>query len=501
MSGNEWTGISESAKHLIRSLLTLRPEHRMTVTEALDHPWILGNSNMPTPQIINLSKKFSPDSTSKGVTSHRNGKGTPSQLSKTTSPSMDHRPAQTKVKSTPVRTPNDIERSAAAAAASKSRKNPKNDSQMKTPNDKPNGIAISAEVPIGNIFWSIRSQGQNYNAYSLSRSQSESGSILNKDNNSSKSSSQGETVQVSLFGQVMGACQKTSNIARSSSFAGSKESSKVIGSSNLLLSVKSSPVRNYQGSDSSDISPKGTNLKASTTRKRKSKTDGGVMVNEGSAIKRKKTNGPAQTSLNRNSIIYHDDSIDVDCKELSDDQIEIDSDEESKSNFHQLEINKQSKKDSENTSMIDVTNKQQLKIDKGTNSSVRKGKSHGASEKLAVNSLEKAWKLDDPSYDRITEKLEKREENTQGVSNLAEKSDVDCITPEKRDENVSHDNIRENHMIADIEPENGEGNILTHNTKREANANLRRPTSARKLRTPMKSIADLFKSKTRITSS
>jgi serine/threonine protein kinase len=37
----DWSDISSSAKELIQSLLVVDPIHRMTVGEALRHPWIL----------------------------------------------------------------------------------------------------------------------------------------------------------------------------------------------------------------------------------------------------------------------------------------------------------------------------------------------------------------------------------------------------------------------------------------------------------------------------
>ena len=41
VTGNEWNPISWEAKHMIRSLLTLRADQRLTTQEALQHPWIL----------------------------------------------------------------------------------------------------------------------------------------------------------------------------------------------------------------------------------------------------------------------------------------------------------------------------------------------------------------------------------------------------------------------------------------------------------------------------
>jgi Protein kinase domain len=52
VSGPEWTAISESAKHMVRSLLTLRPDQRINVLEASQHPWIRGEPSMKAAQNI-----------------------------------------------------------------------------------------------------------------------------------------------------------------------------------------------------------------------------------------------------------------------------------------------------------------------------------------------------------------------------------------------------------------------------------------------------------------
>ena len=57
ISGPEWTAISESAKHMVRSLLTLRPDQRINVLEASQHPWIRGESYMKPAQNIPGSEK------------------------------------------------------------------------------------------------------------------------------------------------------------------------------------------------------------------------------------------------------------------------------------------------------------------------------------------------------------------------------------------------------------------------------------------------------------
>eukprot|EP00605_Chrysophyceae_sp_TOSAG23-4_P000835 GSChrysophyteH1.ASY1.ANO1.925.1 assembled CDS len=42
ISGPLWDSISDPAKHLVRSMMTLQPEKRLSVREALEHPWITG---------------------------------------------------------------------------------------------------------------------------------------------------------------------------------------------------------------------------------------------------------------------------------------------------------------------------------------------------------------------------------------------------------------------------------------------------------------------------
>ena len=45
-----WTEISDSAKDLVRRLLTVDPAHRFTAAQVLSHPWITGGaSSKPLP--------------------------------------------------------------------------------------------------------------------------------------------------------------------------------------------------------------------------------------------------------------------------------------------------------------------------------------------------------------------------------------------------------------------------------------------------------------------
>ena len=52
---NEWEGISEDAKDLIRKLLEYSPDKRLSAEEALDHPWfhnILGESKISNKSMV-----------------------------------------------------------------------------------------------------------------------------------------------------------------------------------------------------------------------------------------------------------------------------------------------------------------------------------------------------------------------------------------------------------------------------------------------------------------
>ena len=52
LSGAEWANISESAKHLVRSMMTLRPDQRLTVDRALAHPWITNEKFQEKPNSL-----------------------------------------------------------------------------------------------------------------------------------------------------------------------------------------------------------------------------------------------------------------------------------------------------------------------------------------------------------------------------------------------------------------------------------------------------------------
>lgn len=43
--GKEWSSISESAKDLLRRMLTVDPKRRITIAEILTHPWLKNKRN------------------------------------------------------------------------------------------------------------------------------------------------------------------------------------------------------------------------------------------------------------------------------------------------------------------------------------------------------------------------------------------------------------------------------------------------------------------------
>ena len=62
MTSSAWSIVSDSAKNLVKRMLTLNPQERITITETLSHPWILDrkrvcmNTHLPT--TIENMKKF-----------------------------------------------------------------------------------------------------------------------------------------------------------------------------------------------------------------------------------------------------------------------------------------------------------------------------------------------------------------------------------------------------------------------------------------------------------
>lgn len=57
--GSQWRNISDNAKDFIKRLMTLRPDKRISVSEALRHPWIVGNSLESVDHSTNISSSSS----------------------------------------------------------------------------------------------------------------------------------------------------------------------------------------------------------------------------------------------------------------------------------------------------------------------------------------------------------------------------------------------------------------------------------------------------------
>lgn len=52
----DWANVTDQAKQLVTALLTVDPKKRMTVSKALEHPWICRGSNKIRPPAFNNVK-------------------------------------------------------------------------------------------------------------------------------------------------------------------------------------------------------------------------------------------------------------------------------------------------------------------------------------------------------------------------------------------------------------------------------------------------------------
>ena len=72
LSGVEWVHVSSSAKHLISSMMTLRPDQRLTVEQALAHPWM---RNEPFPDKPSIGQFINSRSTTSSSAAFPEGHG------------------------------------------------------------------------------------------------------------------------------------------------------------------------------------------------------------------------------------------------------------------------------------------------------------------------------------------------------------------------------------------------------------------------------------------
>lgn len=400
LSGPEWHKISDSAKHLIRSLMTLRPEQRINVDQALSHPWITEQpfsmnmtNQMPKNQQL-IQNYLQPRSARQNLTA------IPKASAAT---GTDFAPSSKDI----------------SVNESKQETNP-------------------VRVPIGNVFWSIRASKE---VGKVKIDDGEVGrSVL------SESVLQISTPSVSLFEQVMNKAQsKESSIANVTSAQ--------VNPSTAVLDINTRSVSCICDRNSTDKSQKAL---------RQIDIDRKASRNHSSAYKRK-----VQKIQKEPGVIVlrycSGNSSEDEYRELPNDQIEsYSSDGDSKRDVPVGAIQSIPKKSrrSSHTAMQKINR----------NTSTNEGK--------AVYSLEKAWKLDQPNKVDHTTLPQESQTNVE-----TESKDFNEVTPSGSSIKASIVSV---HSCTVSDYKSGHGND---------SKSLRKQPSKRKLRQPVKSMADIFKRK------
>jgi serine/threonine protein kinase len=413
LSGPEWHSISESAKHLIRSLMTLRPEHRINVDQALKHPWI---TQLAPPSSMKLpaAKKNQPS-----IQSYLNPQPH-AQLSKLESVSKSKPPENLKPKET-------------APAAS---------TGASTPHE---AASAPDRIPIGNIFWSIRSSKD------ASEMKAESSShITGMKQSTGVAEQQPKPVSaLSLFNQVMSVAHHLPADVSSPANIPSTSMSPPPAVGSRRVHNQTSVIETGQKY------PKPGNETKSSRKpavKRKIKTiqqgDGGIVV---------------RYSSGNNSEDEYRELPNDKIESFSSDEYEIAAARPSLSAF--AAIQQAGKKARRST----ITSHQKI---------TKNAPMHDAKP---AYSLEKAWKLDQlPSATKPSssspEKCNKRDE--------VERSEHDALmSPTGNSEGM----VKVSTPASDFKP-----GLLNSNSK-----SLSKQLSKRKLRQPVKTMADIFKRKSK----
>ena len=187
VSGPEWLSISESAKHMVRSLLTLRPDQRINVLEASQHPWIRGECSMKASKNIPGFDKNGNNS----VNTNSTRKNAPQKI-------VNKTDIITTMNKSTIKTENKIQEiENSSVVDSKTKKTKKNVSVNVSGNTNVHGgnkvpqlelftqsLATASRPPFGSCSWSYRGSQTSINSQNSQNSINSQNSQNNNNHNS-----------------------------------------------------------------------------------------------------------------------------------------------------------------------------------------------------------------------------------------------------------------------------------------------------------------------------